>query len=192
MATELPKIQGYVPQSVYDRLNEVKDTHKLRSLSVALTAVLEDYFGINHHFSPRSDSQVNQSELEKRVHNLEEQVEILIQAVAALAAPKPVSKSEGESDVESPVGEMFTPTPTYESEVNQSDSVGRLLTAKQLADFLGSATTEGSVNAAVSRCTSWSHEAFRQWSENKCGIIWDYIDADIEAGRKVRLFFRLS
>jgi hypothetical protein len=186
MPTELPKVQGYVPQAVFDKLNEFKDTHKLKSLSMALTAVLEEYFGINHHFSVRSDSLANQSELDKRVQKLEEQIEILTQTVAALAAPKPLSKSEGESDIESPAGEMITPTPTSESEVNQSDSVGRLLTAKRLADWIGE--TEGAVNAAAYR----GNEAFRKWSENKCEVTWDFLEPDTEAGRKVRLFFRAS
>lgn len=186
MTTELPKLQGYVPHAAFDKLNEFKDTHKLKSLSMALTAVLEDYFGINHHFSVKSDSLVNQSELDKRVQKLEEQVEMLTETVKALATPNPVSKSEGESDIESPAGEMFTPTPTSESEVNQSESVGRLLTAKQLADWLGE--TEGAVNAAAHR----RNKAFRQWSGNKCGIIWDFIAADSKAGRNVRLFFRVS
>ncbi len=186
MPTELPKVQGYVPQAVFDKLNEFKDAHRLKSLSLALTAVLEDYFGINHHFRARRDSPANQSELDKRVQKLEEQIEILAQTVTALATPNPISKSEGESDIESPAGEMFTPTPTSESEVNQSESVGRLLTAKQLADWLGE--TEGAVNAAAYR----GNEAFRQWSVKKGKGTWDFIDADIEAGRKVRLFFRIS
>jgi hypothetical protein len=182
MTTELPKVQGYVPQAAFDKLNEFKETHKLKSLSVALSAVLEDYFGINHYFSAKSDLLTNQSELEKRVQKLEEQVEILTASVKALATPNLVRKS----DIESPAGEMITPTPTSESEVNQSESVGRLLTAKQLADWLGE--TEGAVNAAAHR----RNKAFRQWSENKCGIIWDFIAADSKAGRNVRLFFRVS
>lgn len=184
MPTKLPKVQGYLPHQVYDKLNEFKETRKLKSLSVALTEVLEDYFGL----SPlaKSDLLTNQSELEKRVQNLEEQIEILTQTVAALATPNPVSKLEGELDIGSPVIQMTTPTPIGELEVSQSDSVGRPLTAKQLADWLGE--TEGAVNAAAYR----GNEAFRKWSENKCGVVWDFIEPDAEAGRKVRLFFRVS
>ncbi len=59
---------------------------------------------------------------------------------------------------------MITPTPVGKSEVNQSDSVGRLLTAKQLANWLGE--TEKVVNAAAYR----GNKVFSQWSENKCGV----------------------
>jgi hypothetical protein len=53
MATDLPKVQGYVPPVVYDKLLEYKDTYSLKSISQAVTNVLMDFFGV-------ADSPVNQ------------------------------------------------------------------------------------------------------------------------------------
>jgi ABC-type Fe3+-citrate transport system substrate-binding protein len=192
MTTELPKVQGYVPQAAFDKLNEFKEIHKLKSLSVALTAVLEDYFGINHYFSAKSDLLTNQTELEKRVQNLEEQLEILTQTVAAFTTPVVIGESNGKSvensDVESSMVEVLTPMPISESEVTESDSIGRLLTAKQLAKFLGDSITEKAVNGAAYK----GNASFRQWSTKKGKGIWDFIAADSKAGRNVRLFFRIG
>lgn len=45
MPTENPKVSGYVPQAVYDRLIEFKDQQGV-SISQAITIVLAEYFGI--------------------------------------------------------------------------------------------------------------------------------------------------
>jgi hypothetical protein len=46
MATDLPKVQGYVPPVVYNKLMEYKDNHGLKSISQAVTNVLMDFFGV--------------------------------------------------------------------------------------------------------------------------------------------------
>ena len=45
MPTENPKVSAYVPQPIYDHLLEFKSERGL-SVSQAVTAILEDYFGL--------------------------------------------------------------------------------------------------------------------------------------------------
>jgi hypothetical protein len=66
MATELPKIQGYLPQAVYDALLKYKEAHQLKSVSQAVTNALCEFFGVV------PDSPANQGEsLAARVEVLE-------------------------------------------------------------------------------------------------------------------------
>jgi hypothetical protein len=58
MATDLPKVQGYLPQAVYDALLRYKDVHQLKSVSQAVTNALCEFFGV----IPNSDSPLNQGE----------------------------------------------------------------------------------------------------------------------------------
>ena len=44
MPTENPKVSGYIPQVVYDHLMQFKSERGL-SVSQAVTAILEEYFG---------------------------------------------------------------------------------------------------------------------------------------------------
>ena len=45
MPTENPKVSSYVPQAIYDRLLAFKSERGL-SVSQAVTAILEEYFGL--------------------------------------------------------------------------------------------------------------------------------------------------
>ena len=45
MPTENPKVSGYIPQVVYDQLMTFKAERGL-SVSQAVTAILEEYFGL--------------------------------------------------------------------------------------------------------------------------------------------------
>lgn len=46
MATANPKVSGYVPQVVYDQLIEFKAARGFNSVSLALTAALQEFFRI--------------------------------------------------------------------------------------------------------------------------------------------------
>jgi len=46
MATDSPKIPGYVPQVVYDQLMQLKADRGLKSVSMAVTVVLQEYFNL--------------------------------------------------------------------------------------------------------------------------------------------------
>ena len=46
MPTENPKVSGYIPQVVYDQLMQFKSELGLSSVSQAVTAILEEYFGL--------------------------------------------------------------------------------------------------------------------------------------------------
>ena len=46
MATDNPKISGYVPKAIYDKVMEFKTTGGYASVSQAVTAILEEYFGL--------------------------------------------------------------------------------------------------------------------------------------------------
>jgi hypothetical protein len=47
MATNNPKVSAYVPQAIYDKVMELKVTRGYASVSMALTAALEEYFGLS-------------------------------------------------------------------------------------------------------------------------------------------------
>ena len=67
MATDLPKVQGYLPQPIYDALLTYRDANNLKSTSLAVTKALSEFFGV-----PSDNSPVNQSEsLATRVEVLE-------------------------------------------------------------------------------------------------------------------------
>lgn len=46
MATDNPKVSGYVPPAVYAHLMQFKTTKGCASISQALTTILEEYFGL--------------------------------------------------------------------------------------------------------------------------------------------------
>jgi hypothetical protein len=77
MPSDAAKVTGYVRQVVYDRLMEFKEIHELKSISQAVTFVLEDYFGINL-LSPIKPV------LSDRVGDLEEQMKQLSELVASI------------------------------------------------------------------------------------------------------------
>lgn len=67
MATDLPKVQGYVPKPIYDALLAYRDANNLKSTSLAVTKALSEFFGV-----PSDDSPVSQGEsLPERVEALE-------------------------------------------------------------------------------------------------------------------------
>jgi hypothetical protein len=47
MATDLPKIQGYVPQAIYDALETYGKANNLKTTSQAVTYALAEFFGIS-------------------------------------------------------------------------------------------------------------------------------------------------
>jgi len=49
MATESSQVVGYVPKPLYDCLEQLKNERGLHSVSQAVNAVLEDYFGLDSH-----------------------------------------------------------------------------------------------------------------------------------------------
>lgn len=87
MTTDLAKIQGYVPQEVYQKLLEFKDQRDLKSVSMAVTAALEELFGLE-----KSNLSVNYGELvsqvethEAKIASLNEQLTQLSQALESLS-----------------------------------------------------------------------------------------------------------
>jgi hypothetical protein len=54
MATENPKVSGYVPQEIFDRLLEFKEKRSLKSVSLALTVVLSEYFQVDNKVDHKS------------------------------------------------------------------------------------------------------------------------------------------
>jgi hypothetical protein len=92
MATDLPKVQGYVPPVVYDKLLEYRETYALKSISQAVTKVLMEFFGV-------TDSPVNQisdslptrmNSLEGKVTDLGRQLEELNQVVTQFTSNSPI------------------------------------------------------------------------------------------------------
>ena len=54
MATENPKVSGYVPKEIFDCLLEFKEKRSLKSVSLALTVALSEYFGVDQKVDRQS------------------------------------------------------------------------------------------------------------------------------------------
>lgn len=54
MATENPKVSGYVPQEIFDCLLDFKEKRSLKSVSLALTVVLSEYFQVDQKVDHQS------------------------------------------------------------------------------------------------------------------------------------------
>lgn len=70
MATDNPKVAGYIPQAVYDQLMEFKNTRGIKSVSTALTAALQEFFQNPRTLTPPVDS--TNDEAAQRLDDLEE------------------------------------------------------------------------------------------------------------------------
>jgi hypothetical protein len=46
MTTDNKKVSSYVPQSIYEKLVEFKRHHQLKSVSLALSVIVHEHFGI--------------------------------------------------------------------------------------------------------------------------------------------------
>jgi hypothetical protein len=58
MATDNPKISGYVPQAIYDKVMHFKTTRGCASVSQAVTAILEEYFGLGAENSSANNTRL--------------------------------------------------------------------------------------------------------------------------------------
>lgn len=114
MAIGSSNVVDYVPKQLYDCLEQLKDERGLHSVSQAVNAVLEDYFGSG----PRQT--VSGQPLRQLVEDLRGEVANL---------KKQVSQLE----------QTFTTNPT--SQLTGPMSQSELLNQKQLADRLGVDTT---------------------------------------------------
>lgn len=98
MAIESSKVVGYVPKQLYDCLEQLKDERGLHSVSQAVNAVLEDYFGSIPHQTVISQplTQLVQ-DLRGEVANLKKQVSKLQQTFTPHQTSQltdPLSQSE--------------------------------------------------------------------------------------------------
>ncbi len=55
MATDNPKISGYVPKAIYDKVMEFKTTRGCASVSQAVASILEEFFGLGAENSNASN-----------------------------------------------------------------------------------------------------------------------------------------
>lgn len=114
MAIESSNVVGYVPKQLYDCLEQLKDERGLHSVSQAVNAVLEDYFGSG------PCQTVSGQPLTQLVEDLRDEVANLKKQVSQLQ-------------------QTFTPDPTSQRTGLRSQS--ELLNQKQLAERLGVDTT---------------------------------------------------
>ena len=77
MSSDGAKVTGYIRQAVYDRLLDFKEANQLKSVSQAVTLILEDYLGIE----PLGDAG---SSLSHRISSVEERLEKLNEVVVSL------------------------------------------------------------------------------------------------------------
>lgn len=64
MAIDKPHVSGYVPPTVYDKLMAFKATRGLQSDSMAVAAILEEYFALGQRALPPSATDPTISRLE--------------------------------------------------------------------------------------------------------------------------------
>ncbi len=67
MATDNPKVSGYIPQTVFDQLMEFKSTRGFNSVSLALTAALQEFFRL----APLSTAHTSATTENKRLEEVE-------------------------------------------------------------------------------------------------------------------------
>ena len=58
MATDNPKISGYVPLTIYDKVLEFKTAKGYTSVSQTITAILEEYFGLGTENSSANNTRL--------------------------------------------------------------------------------------------------------------------------------------
>lgn len=110
MATERPKIQGYVLPDLHKRFTQWKDERGIAKDSEALNKLLAEFFGVNYSDSPMihsaaaiSDERVKeivyaaQAALVERINKIEAAIALQAEAIASFT----VAQSTGESDNES-------------------------------------------------------------------------------------------
>ena len=134
MATDNPKVSGYVPQAVYDHLLTFKSERGLKSISMALTGVLEEYFGLSK--ATISDATASRlSTLEGKVASLTETVAALSQAIADMKSISglPVVDSELQNKQEPPTNIVpvdSTSIPPVDQSELDTTTAGSLLVDK--------------------------------------------------------------
>lgn len=74
MPTDNPKVSGYVPKAVYDRLIQFKDERGV-SISQAVTVVLAEYFGVDHFVDQVSLGGVTLAQIDKLEQKLTDFIE---------------------------------------------------------------------------------------------------------------------
>jgi hypothetical protein len=79
MSSDGAKVTGYIRQSVYNRLLDFKEAYQLKSVSQAVTLILEDYLGIESLGETGSS-------LSHRISTVEERLERLNEVVISLDA----------------------------------------------------------------------------------------------------------
>ena len=77
MSSDGARVTGYIRQAVYNRLLDFKEAHQLKSVSQAVTLILEDYLGVE----PLGDAG---SSLSHRIGAVEEGLEKLGEVVSSL------------------------------------------------------------------------------------------------------------
>ena len=93
MATNNLKVSGYVPETVYNQLVQFKQTHQLKSISQAVTLILESYLGLDESGAPTASEATNARllNLESNYQTLIEQVEQLRQTLELMTDSLPVT-----------------------------------------------------------------------------------------------------
>ena len=108
MATNLSRIQGYVPKHILAKLQEYKQSHDLKSLSEVVGNILEEYFRGETESTSNSGSLSGESDLAKRVQIVEEQLAETRETLAAHTSQHSGSHTElpGELLVRTQVNEV--------------------------------------------------------------------------------------
>jgi hypothetical protein len=146
MATSKPKISGYVPQELKDRLQKFCVENNSLSESQALTVILAEYFGCTQLLSKDADVSVGGVTLE-RFQVMEDSLRELTSKVKAL---EQMSNSVSETVVSE-----------SHCQVNTQPNLPRLLSGRKLAARLGINPSTLSVRAKNGA------DDFIRWSAQK-------------------------
>ncbi len=184
MATDKPKVAGYlppavynVPPAVYDQLMAFKAKRSLQSVEMAVNVILSEYFGLfQAPMVTGTDITASRLEtLEAKCTSLSETVAELRGAIATLQASSspPLGESESPADEQSPLPVLdahATAESASNPAIDQSESPNQPfstpMTQAALAKRLGMNTS------TISRMQSKPN--FSEWSQQKDpeGIAW--------------------
>ena len=167
MPTDNPKISGYIPQLLFDRLKEFQNERGL-SMSQAIAVVLSEYFGLEGFIkSSQSSVEVGGVSLE-RFQNLEGLVRELKEKVDCLEFTGGLpALTKGELDIVPESSLPLFPETDFTSSLKPISG-----------HVLSSVRFQLNRNTVAKNKSKWSAEKFTKWTTGKDpdGIAWQYID----------------
>lgn len=173
MATNKPKISGYIPQHIFDLLLRFKDEQGFKSVSEALTVILSIHFGVETEVDHKGGLLPAKYVPIEEFQALQERVNSLFVMVESLTGSKDaISQSEPQSE---PLNKVINEPPLpFDSDVVKVKQEAGIM-GKDLARRLGI----GKSTLSTKKKTL-SASGLLEYTSGKDpdGIGWRYSDSD--------------